>query len=65
MATVEELIERYKTDEAFQQEVAEILADGKISIAEFMAFTKKYDVDVSLDQLPKYKQMAKELGLIK
>ena len=30
MATVDELIEQYETDEALQKEVAEIVADGKI-----------------------------------
>ena len=32
MATVDELIEQYETDEALQKEVAEIVADGKITI---------------------------------
>ena len=41
MATVEELIRQYQTDEALQKEVADILADGKISAAEFMSFAKK------------------------
>lgn len=65
MATVEELVQQYKTDEALQKEVADIVADGKISINEFMAFAKKHGVNISLTDLPKYMEQAKELGFIK
>ncbi len=65
MATVAELIEQYKTDEALQKEVADIIADGKVSITEFMAFAKKHDVDISLADLPKYVEQARQLGFIK
>ena len=65
MATVAELIEQYKTDEALQKEVADIIADGKVSISEFMAFAKKHDVDISLADLPKYVEQARQLGFIK
>ena len=41
MATVDELVKQYETDEALQKEVADILADGKITIMEFMHFAKK------------------------
>ena len=64
MATVEQLIEQYQTDEKLQQEVADILADGKVTIKEFMTFAKKHDVDISLADLPKYLEQAKELGFI-
>ena len=64
MATVEQLIEQYQTDEKLQQEVADILADGKVTIKEFMAFARKHDVEVSLADLPKYLEQAKELGFI-
>ena len=64
MATVEQLIEQYQTDENLQQEVADILADGKVTIKEFMTFAKKHDVEVSLADLPKYMEQAKELGFI-
>ncbi|MBQ6427462.1 MAG: hypothetical protein IJK03_01675 [Oscillospiraceae bacterium] len=64
MATVEQLIEQYQTDENLQQEVADILADGKVTIKEFMTFAKKHDVDISLADLPKYLEQAKELGFI-
>ncbi len=65
MATVEELIEQYKTDEALKKEVDDILADGKVSITEFMSFAKKHDVDVSISDFPKYLAEAKKMGLIK
>ena len=64
MATVEQLIEQYQTDENLQQEVADILADGKVTIKEFMTFARKHDVEVSLADLPKYLEQAKELGFI-
>ena len=65
MATVEELVRQYQTDETLQKEVAEILADGKVTAREFLAFAKKHDVDVSLADIPKYMEKAKELGFIK
>lgn len=65
MATVEELVQQYKTDTALQNEVAAILADGKVSISEFMAFAKKHNVQVSLSDLPKYMEQARQLGFIK
>ncbi len=64
MATVDELVKQYETDEALQKEVADILADGKVSIKEFMTFAKKHDVAISLDQLPYYMEQAKKLGFI-
>ena len=65
MATVEELIEQYQTDKQLQKEVADIVADGKISMAEFMGFAKKHGVKISMADLPKYVEQAKELGFIK
>lgn len=65
MATVQELIQQYSTDEALQKEVKAILSDGKVSMMEFMAFAKKHDVDISLADLPKYMEEAKKLGFIK
>ena len=65
MATVEELIQQYQTDKALQDEVAAILADGKVSIPEFIAFAKKHEVNVSLADMPKYIEQAKQLGFIK
>ena len=65
MATVEELIQQYQTDKALQDEVAAILADGKVTVAEFLAFAKKHNVKVSLTDIPKYMEQAKKHGLIK
>lgn len=65
MATVAELIEQYQTDEAMQKEVADILADGKVTMNEFMTFAKKHGVNLSIADLPKYAEQAKQLGFLK
>ena len=65
MATVEELVKQYETDEALKKEVDGILADNKITLAEFMGFVKKHDVDVSLSDFPKLIEEAKKAGLLK
>ncbi len=65
MATVEELLKQYDTDPKLKAEVDEILADNKITFAEFMDFVNKHDVDVSLRDFPKIIKQAKEAGLIK
>lgn len=65
MATVDDLVKQYKEDPALQAEVQEILKDGKVSISEFRAFAKKHNVEVSLTELPKYLEKAKELGFLK
>ena len=65
MATVEELAKQYETDEALQKEVADILADGKITMMEFMTFVNKHNVKVSLEDLPKYREQARKMGFIK
>lgn len=65
MATVEELVKQYETDKEMQAEVKQILADGKVSMMEFLSFAKKHDVSVSLDELPKYLEEAKKLGFMK
>ena len=65
MATVQDLVKQYETDPALQKEVADILADGKVSMTEFFTFVKKHDVDVSLADLPKYMEEAKKLGFIR
>ncbi len=65
MATVEELIAQYKTDKKLQKEVADILADGKVSVSEFLKFAKRHNVDVSLADLPNYLEQARKLGFIK
>ena len=65
MATVEELIKQYDTDEKLKAEVDEILADNKITLTEFMDFVNKHDVEVSLKDFPKIIKEAKDAGLIK
>ena len=65
MATVEELVRRYQTDEALQREVRDILADGKVSFQEFTRFCKKHDVAVSMSDMPRYMEQAKKLGFLK
>lgn len=65
MATIEELVKQYETDEALKKEVDGILADNKITLAEFMGFVKKHDVDVSLSDFPKLIEEAKKAGLLK
>lgn len=65
MATVEQLVKQYETDKNLQKEVADILADGKVSINEFMTFAKKHDVEINLADMPKYMEEAKKLGFVK
>ncbi len=65
MATVEELVKQYQTDKELQDEVAAIIADGKVSFSEFMSFAKKHNVSVSLQDMPKYLEQARKLGFIK
>ena len=65
MATVEELLKQYDTDPELKAEIDEILADNKITLAEFMGFVKKHDVEVSLKDFPNIIEQAKEAGLIK
>ena len=65
MATVEELVKQYETDKALQDEVAAILADGKVSVSEFLTFARKHNVNVSLSDLPKYMDQARKMGFIK
>ena len=64
MATVDELLRQYETDDALKKEVAEILSDGKISVGEFLRFCKKHQVDVPLSELPKVVEKAKKHGLL-
>lgn len=65
MATVEELVQQYQTDPALQAEVKGILADGKVTMQEFLTFAKKHNVNISLTDIPKYMEQAKQLGFIK
>ena len=65
MATVDELVQQYQTDPVLQAEVKEILADGKVTMQEFLTFAKKHNVNISLTDIPKYMEQAKQLGFIK
>ncbi|MBE6027209.1 MAG: hypothetical protein E7227_01230 [Clostridiales bacterium] len=65
MATIEELLKQYETDEALKAEVDEILADQKITFTEFVDFINKHDVEVSLKDFHKIIKEAKAAGLIK
>jgi hypothetical protein len=64
MATIEQLVKQYETDKELQAEVAAIVADGKVTMMEFMAFAKKHDVSISIEDLPKYIAEAKKLGFM-
>ena len=65
MATVEELLEQYKTDKELRKEVDGILADQKITVAEFMGFVKKHDLKMSIKDFPEIIKQAREAGLIR
>ena len=65
MATIEELLKQYETDETLKAEVDEILADQKITFTEFVEFINKHDVEVSLKDFHKIIKEAKAAGLIK
>ena len=65
MATIEELIAQYETDPALKKEVDDILADQKITMAEFLGFVKKHNVKLSISDFPAVLKEAKEAGLIK
>jgi len=64
MATIEQLVKQYETDKELQVEVAAIVADGKVTMMEFMTFAKKHDVSISIEDLPKYIAEAKKLGFM-
>ncbi|MPN59530.1 hypothetical protein SDC9_207251 [bioreactor metagenome] len=64
MATIEQLVKQYETDKELQAEVAAIVADGKVTMMEFMTFAKKHDVSISIEDLPKYIAEAKKLGFM-
>ena len=65
MATVDELVKQYETDKELQKEVADIVADGKITLMEFMGFARRHKVQISPEDLPKYREQAKKLVFIK
>ena len=64
MATVDELVKQYETDEALQKEVADILADGKITMMEFLTFVNRHYVNVTPADLPRLREEARKMGFI-
>ena len=65
MSTADELMERYETDPELQKDVKDIVEDNKITVQEFLGFVKKYDLELSVTQLPMIIKEAKKRGLIK
>ena len=64
MATIEELVKQYKTDPELRKEVEDALADGKITMDEFMNFAEKHNVNVTIFDLPRIIAEAKKAGLL-
>ena len=62
MATIDELVKQFQTDDALKKEISDVLADGKVSAQEFIAFCKKHSVEIDPTDLPKYREQAKQLG---
>ena len=72
MATVDELIARYKTDPEMQAEARKILADGKLNMKEAVRLFRKYKPEVPTEKLlhywrnlPEYIEKARQRGIIK
>ena len=71
MATVDELIARYKTDPEMQAEARKILADGKLNMKEAVRLYRKYKPEVPTEKLlhywrnlPEYIEKARRRGLL-
>ena len=72
MATVDELIARYKTDPEMQAEARKVLNDGKLSMKDAMRLYRKYRPEVPTEKLlhywrnlPAYIEKARKRGIIK
>ena len=72
MATVDELIARFKTDPEMQAEARKILGDGKLSMKEAVRLYRKYKPEVPTEKLlhyrrnlPEYIEKARKRGIIK
>ena len=72
MATVDELIARFKTDPEMQAEARKVLKDGKLSMKEAVRLYRKYRPEVPTEKLlhyrrnlPEYIEKARQRGLIK
>ena len=71
MATVDELLARFKTDPEMQAEARKILADGKPSMREAVRLYRKYRPEVPTEKLlhyrrnlPEYIEKARKRGLL-
>lgn len=72
MATVDELIARYRTDPEMQAEARKVLKDGKLSMKEAVRLYRKYKPEVPTEKLlhywrnlPEYIEKARKRGIIK
>ena len=71
MATVDELIARFRTDPEMQAETRKVLADGKLSMKEAVRLYRKYKPEVPTEKLlhywrnlPAYIEKARKRGII-
>ena len=72
MATVDELIARFRTDPEMQAEARKVLKDGKLSMKEAVRLYRKYKPEVPTEKLlhywrnlPEYNEKARKCGIIK
>ena len=72
MATVDELIARFRTDPEMQAEARKVLGDGKLSMKEAVRLYRKYKPEVPTEKLlhywrnlPEYIEKARKRGIIK
>ena len=72
MATVDELIARFRTDPEMQEEARKVLKDGKLSMKEAVRLYRKYKPEVPTEKLlhywrnlPEYIEKARKRGIIK
>lgn len=71
MATVDELIARFRTDPEMQAEARKVLNDGKLSMKEAVRLYRKYKPEVPTEKLlhywrnlPEYIEKARKRGLL-
>lgn len=62
MTSAEEKAPCFDSDPA--QQKADVLPEDEVTVSEFMAFAKEYDVDVPLSDLPKHLDEGSNLGLV-
>lgn len=72
MATVDELIARFRTDPEMQAEARKVLKDGKLSMKEAVRLYRKYKPEVPTEKLlhywrnlPESIEKARKRGIIK